>query len=137
MDQKTLGADVAQAARATQQIASVAEKVAQEAPKVAAAASEAAKAAAAAPSPGQALAGAAASILSTVPSGTLPADDTKKPWESVTMWAGVLTAIVPFIPGVGPAIQAFMGANPQIVSAVVGAGIVGLRAITQKKIVLK
>ena len=59
--------------------------------------------------------------------------ETKKPWMSKTLWAGLIIAIAPFFP---PA-QAVIIANPELVSMLVGALFAGLRVVSEKKVVLK
>ena len=60
-------------------------------------------------------------------------DDTKKPWKSKTLWAGLIVALAPFFP---PA-QAVIIANPELVSMFVGALFAGLRVVSEKKVALK
>ena len=60
-------------------------------------------------------------------------DDVKKPWQSKTLWIGLVVAIAPFFP---PA-QAVLIANPELVGMFVGALFAGLRVVSEKKLVLK
>ena len=56
---------------------------------------------------------------------------TKKPaWQSRTLWASAVVALIPFIPGVGPIASAWVAANPELFSAGLGALFAGLRAVT-------
>ena len=58
-------------------------------------------------------------------------DNNSKPaWQSKTMIAAAITALVPLIPGVGPAVTAFIVANPAAFSAILGAIFAGLRVVT-------
>ncbi len=59
-------------------------------------------------------------------------DDAKKPWESMTLWAALITALVPIFP---PA-AAIVAANPGIVSAVVGLVFGALRLKTNSAVSL-
>jgi hypothetical protein len=54
--------------------------------------------------------------------------DTKKPWESKTLWAGVIVALAPIFP---PA-QAVIASNPAIVMGLVGAVFTVLRMLSGK-----
>ena len=68
---------------------------------------------------------------------TPKADEAKKPWQSRTFYVAAVTALVPLIPGVGPAVSAWIAANPELFSAAVGAIFTGLRFITKDKVVIK
>lgn len=59
------------------------------------------------------------------------------PWQSKTLWAAVLTAALPLIPGVGPVISGLVGTNPEIATAIIGAIFGGLRLISHAKIQIK
>jgi len=59
--------------------------------------------------------------------------DTKKPWMSKTLWLGLLTAALPFCPPV----QAWVIANPEAWSALVGVAFMGIRAVTEKKLSIR
>ncbi len=61
------------------------------------------------------------------------ADETKLPWQSSTMWAALIMAVVPLFP---PA-ASLVAAHPEIVGLAAGALVAGLRMITSKKVVLK
>ena len=60
-------------------------------------------------------------------------DDVKHPWESKTLWAGLIMAVVPLFPPVA----ALVAANPALAGALAGAITAGLRLMTQKKVVVK
>lgn len=60
-----------------------------------------------------------------------------KPWQSKTLWASVIIAVVPLIPGVGPVVSGVFATNPELAAAVVGAVFGVLRLITKKEIGLK
>ncbi len=56
---------------------------------------------------------------------------TKKPaWQSKTLWASAIVALVPFIPGVGPVASAWIAVNPELFAAGLGALFAGLRTLT-------
>lgn len=60
---------------------------------------------------------------------------TSKPaWQSKTLWASALVAIVPFVPGVGPVASAWIAANPDLFAAGLGALFAALRAATSGKV---
>lgn len=54
----------------------------------------------------------------------------KKAWQSKTLWAAALCAILPLVPGVGPLATTWIAANPEMFSAALGAVFAGLRAVT-------
>ncbi len=60
-------------------------------------------------------------------------DDSKKPWQSVTLWAALVTALVPLFP---PA-AAVVAANPGIVTAVLGLVFGALRLKTDTAVSIK
>lgn len=63
----------------------------------------------------------------------MEAPETKKPWQSKTLWIGLIAAVVPFFP---PA-AAVIAANPEVTTAVLS-GVFGfLRVVTKDKIVVK
>jgi hypothetical protein len=55
----------------------------------------------------------------------------KKPWLSKSIWAGVLVAVAPFIPMFGEKI------NESVAMSIVGVVMVVLRLITKSEIKLK
>ena len=57
--------------------------------------------------------------------------ESKKPWQSKSIWAGILVAIAPFIPMFGDKI------NESVALSIVGVIMVGLRLITKKELKLK
>lgn len=57
----------------------------------------------------------------------------KKPWQSKTIWMSLITAALPFIPG----INIWVAANPEAFGAIVGLVFTGLRSVTKDKIVIK
>lgn len=59
-----------------------------------------------------------------------------KPWESKTMWVSALVAILPLVPGVGPAVAGLIGTNPEIATALLGAVFGGLRLISHGKVTI-
>ncbi len=59
-----------------------------------------------------------------------PLPDSKPPWESKTMWAGLLTALIPLFPPV----SLWVAANPALYSALLGAIFAGLRLVTKDKV---
>lgn len=60
---------------------------------------------------------------------------TSKPaWQSKTLWASLVVAAVPFIPGVGPAVSAWVAANPELFSAALGGLFAGLRVATSGRV---
>ena len=54
----------------------------------------------------------------------------KKPWQSKTIWLGVLTAVAPLIPG----FDKFAAENPGLLVSVLGFLFTGLRLITKGKV---
>jgi hypothetical protein len=73
-------------------------------------------------------------VTTTEPVVPTPAPvEAKKPWESKTLITGVITAILPFIPVVGPWIQA----NPEIYAVILSSLFAALRVATKDKLVLK
>jgi hypothetical protein len=66
------------------------------------------------------------------------ADTASKPaWKSKTMIAGAVTALLPFIPGVGPVVTAWVAANPEAFSAALGVLFSVLRVVSKDKVVVK
>lgn len=59
--------------------------------------------------------------------------ETKKPWQSKTLWLGLLSAVAPFIPGVGAVIVN----NPTVVTTGLGLIFMALRLISKGKIVIE
>lgn len=64
------------------------------------------------------------------------AAEAKKAWQSKTLIAAAVTALIPLIPGVGPAVAAFIAANPELFSAALGVVFTGLRFLTKDKVVI-
>lgn len=65
-------------------------------------------------------------VLQLAPGGQV----TKKPWESKTLWAGLIAAALPLFPPAG----IWIAANPEIYSAGLGALFAALRVITKGKV---
>lgn len=63
--------------------------------------------------------------------------DSRKPWQSKTMWASAIVAVLPLIPGVGPAVSTYLSVNPQVLMPVIGAVFAILRLISDGKVALK
>ncbi len=64
---------------------------------------------------------------------TPPAIPEEKPfWQSKTLWAGLLAAVIPFFPPVA----VWVAANPALYSAVLGGVFGGLRLVTKNKITI-
>lgn len=59
--------------------------------------------------------------------------ETKKPWESKTVWVGILMALAPLIPGASD----FMSQNPELVNSLVVTIFMVLRAVSGGRIALK
>jgi hypothetical protein len=57
--------------------------------------------------------------------------ETKPFYVSRTMIAAAIVAVVPLIPGVGPAVSAWIAANPALFSAGLAAVFGGLRVVTK------
>lgn len=57
----------------------------------------------------------------------------KKPWQSKTLWVGLIAAVVPFFP---PA-AAVIAANPEVASIVLSGVFSVLRLITKDRVVIK
>lgn len=55
----------------------------------------------------------------------------KASWQSKTVWASVIIAVLPLIPGVGPLATAWIAANPELFSAALGGIFAGLRTISK------
>lgn len=68
------------------------------------------------------------------PTTPSPTTAGKAPWKSKTLWAGVLTAALPLIPGIGPVISGYVASNPEAATAIVGLIFAGLRLATNNKI---
>lgn len=60
----------------------------------------------------------------------------KKPWQSKTLWAAALVALLPLIPGVGPAAAVWISANPATFSAGLGVLFAGLRTVTKGSVTI-
>lgn len=58
-------------------------------------------------------------------------------WQSKTAWLGALTAILPFVPGVGPVVAGWVGTNPEAASAILGFVFTGFRLISNGKVTIK
>lgn len=58
---------------------------------------------------------------------------TIKPIQSKTVWANILLALSPLIPGV----DTFISQNPEVIPLIIGAVNVGLRLITKSAISLQ
>lgn len=63
--------------------------------------------------------------------------DARKPWQSKTVIAAAVTALLPFVPGVGPALSAYLGLHPDVLMPVLGALFAGLRLISNGKVTVK
>lgn len=61
-------------------------------------------------------------------------EKTKKPWQSKTMWASAIAALLPLV---FPPAAVWVAANPDIYSAALGAIFGGLRMVTDGKIAIK
>lgn len=61
----------------------------------------------------------------------------KPAWQSKTMIAGAVTALLPFVPGIGPVLTGWVGANPEAFSAALGILFSVLRIVTKEKVVVK
>lgn len=68
---------------------------------------------------------------------TTPPPPDRPLWQSKTAWVGLATALIPLIPGVGPAVTAFIQANPQAVAAGLGVLFTGIRLISHGKVTIK
>lgn len=55
---------------------------------------------------------------------------TVKPWQSKTLWASLIVALAPMIPGVGP----LVAANPEVAAAFVGLIFGALRLTSEGKV---
>lgn len=64
-------------------------------------------------------------------------DNTKPFWQSKTMWAAAICAVLPLIPTVGPVCGAWITANPEAFSALLGAVFAGLRMATNGEVTIK
>lgn len=61
----------------------------------------------------------------------------KAAWQSKTLIAAALTALLPLIPGVGPAVTAWIAVNPELFSAALGLVFTGLRFLTKDKVIIR
>ena len=61
----------------------------------------------------------------------------KPVWQSKTLIASALVALLPLIPGVGPVAMAWVVANPEAFSAILGAAFAGLRIVTNGSVSIK
>lgn len=61
------------------------------------------------------------------------AGESVKPWESKTIIIGVLSALIPFIPGGA----VWVAANPEAYAAILGLVFSGLRCVSDGKIKFK
>lgn len=71
-----------------------------------------------------------------VQAATSQPDNSKPVWQSKTVWAAALTAVIPLIPGVGPVVSAWIAANPAMFTAALGGIFAGLRAVTKGSITI-
>ena len=60
--------------------------------------------------------------------------DTKKPWQSKTVWVSVISALAPLA---CPPLAVWIQANPEVFSIAMGAVFTGLRLVTNVDIGLK
>lgn len=60
--------------------------------------------------------------------------ETKKPWQSKTIWVNVIMAIVPVLPG---PVHEFLRDNPDVILSAFAIVNVLLRAITHGKVTLQ
>ncbi len=60
-------------------------------------------------------------------------DESKKPWESKTIWAAILVAAAPLFPPIAQVVIL----NPTLCSALVGLLFTGLRLVTEKGVQVK
>lgn len=60
--------------------------------------------------------------------------DPKKPWQSKTMWASAIAAVLPLV---APPAAAWVAMNPELYSMILGAIFGGLRMASQDKVVIK
>lgn len=60
--------------------------------------------------------------------------ETKKPWQSKTLWVGAITALLPLV---YPPAAVWVGANPELFSMALGAVFSGLRVVTEGKVAIK
>jgi len=74
-------------------------------------------------------------VTEKIPTAT--ATDTVKPWQSKTLWASILVATLPLIPGVGPLLSGVVGSNPELAGLIVGGAFGVLRLVTSGKVRLK
>lgn len=58
--------------------------------------------------------------------------ESKKPWQSKTVWLSLATALLPFVPGA----SAWVAANPEVLTSALSALFLLLRLITKDKIVI-
>ena len=63
---------------------------------------------------------------------------TSKPaWQSKTLWASLIVAALPFVPGLGPVATAWIAANPELYAAALGGLFAGLRAVTDGRVSIR
>lgn len=60
--------------------------------------------------------------------------ETKKPWQSKTLWLSAITALAPLA---CPPLAAWIAVNPDLFSAALGALFGGLRVVSKDKVVIK
>lgn len=59
----------------------------------------------------------------------------KKPLaHSWTLWAAAVTAVLPLVPGIGPALAAWTAQNPELYSAILGVAFGALRLKTDQPV---
>lgn len=58
--------------------------------------------------------------------------ETKKPWQSKTIWAAIVVAVLPLFPSVSQMVSS----NPELVSIVLGGLFSALRLITKDKVII-
>jgi hypothetical protein len=64
-------------------------------------------------------------------------DSNKTAWQSKTLWASAIIAVLPLIPGVGTVASAWIAANPELFSAGLGAVFAGLRTVTKGSVSIR
>ncbi len=57
--------------------------------------------------------------------------DSKKPWQSKTLWVAAVTALAPLV---YPPAALWLAANPVLFSALLGGGFAALRLVTKDKV---
>lgn len=58
-------------------------------------------------------------------------ENSKPAWESKTLIAAAITAVLPFVPGVGPVAMAWVAANPALFASGLAALFAALRTVTK------